>query len=66
MKIYFAGTTGIESREKMVNDAVKHRLISFYYIDKGFAVKYGFDYIINLKKKAKKDDSVLRRSSRRR
>lgn len=54
MKVYFAGTTGIKSREKMVNDAVKHRLISYYYIDKGFAVKYGFDYIVNLKKKAKK------------
>lgn len=51
MKIYFAGTTGIFSREKMVIDKTKSRLISFYYMDKELAVKGGFDYIIKIKEK---------------
>lgn len=50
MKIYFAGTLGIMKREKIVINKTKSRLISFYYMDKGLAVKEGFEYIVKKKK----------------
>lgn len=57
MKVYFAGTTGIVPREKMVINKAKARLISFYYIDKGLAVKEGFNYILKKKKNEKRINS---------
>lgn len=51
MKIYFAGTLGIEPREDALLKLIKRRLISYYYIDKGLAVRYGFNKIIKSKKK---------------
>jgi len=31
MKIYFAGDTGIEERERMVLNLADHRLLSYYH-----------------------------------
>lgn len=51
MRIYFAGTCGIEKRERMVIDKAGSRLISYYYMDKGLAVAYGFEYLKTKKNK---------------
>lgn len=45
MKIYFAGTTGTEIRELTLQKLIRRRLLSYYYLDKGFAVKYGYELI---------------------
>ena len=45
MKIYFAGTTGTEVREKILQKMIKRRLLSYFYMDKGLAVSYGYDLI---------------------
>ena len=45
MIIYFAGTTGIEIRERLVQRMTASRLLSYYYMDKGLAHSYGLELI---------------------
>ncbi len=35
MKIYFAGMTGLEKRERAIMKLITNRLLSFYYIGSG-------------------------------
>ena len=51
MKIYFAGTTGTEKRERLLQRMTKRRLLSFFYMDKGLAVNYGYELIKKSRKK---------------
>lgn len=56
MKIYFAGTMGIASRERKLQKFIANRLLSFWDLwNNQFAVPFAFKLII---KKKKNDQSI--------
>jgi len=59
MKIYLAGTPGIEERERNWQRTIKSRLLSYWDIQQNqFAIPFAFKLI--------KDETISGRSSRRR
>ena len=62
MKIYLAGTMGIESREKTLQKMISHRLLSYWDISQDqFAVPFAFNLIIKKKKHENRFKSSLPR-----